>query len=720
MSMFDKDGVVRFIGSLQGNTKTEKVFTSMRTNLEEIYKLEQKEFDNEKKEYSKEKKEARRKERDAKRKKADRKGLLGQIFSTNKEKKESSNDLMGMLLAGGLLAGGAALTWNYREEILEYINETLKPLIQENITNAITELGKKLIDWSKDQARKAGDAFTEAARTSDAGRSYNDFQESVQDRFAGYGITKGGTVFTLMDLTAYNDQLRETARKTGVEPPGEVRDAINAVQKRLKSDRSMNDQTFRKTQELEAVERVGGPGSPQRAERLRRELKELKVNREQNRRLMADEWAKLRYTDEDLQRIQRKQGRRDDKGYIFRQTGGTVTPKEQPQPTLNKPSGKEIDERMFSTTGYEDGLTTSVAKLYKTAKKQHYQTGGLVILQGHGDVPSNSGIAPGTDGPGTDYEGKYRPTAEQHFVHQVNKRTAQLAQKENVPISYQQSTGKYLSASHPKSNWSIANGIRRKGGSAIEMHFDAYGMQNGRMIEGARGILKGGQGGLTNIEKSVERKFGTHPSSSKGWGTLMLELDSLKYARQRLNDYPRMLVDAVKNAGAKGPAPSVEPGTTSSGTDSNPTVKPGGTNSGASPNTPTTGPAPNKPMTGGFGGFGNAILNAIPGVKAFASGFKSGFSKSMSAPPTPPKKYQTGGVVGMKPDKIKQRISEAHSNYLQGAGNRVARPVVVVKRAPAVIPPTANSGPSVSGGGGGLNMVEAANALHRIQSGAKF
>ena len=191
-------------------------------------------------------------------------------------------------------------------------------------------------------------------------------------------------------------------------------------------------------------------------------------------------------------------------------------------------------------------LTTSdfVKKKKPLAK---YQSGGLVLFQGHGDVPAGHS-APGTDGPGTKMQGKYKPTAEQYWVDQVATKAEKLAASEGVSLTYQRPTGKYASASHPKSNWSLANSLRRQGQAAVELHFDAWGYQGDKYIEGKRGMLTSGSK-LLPAEQALQTSFGTHPMSGKGWGTMMLELDALKYATSRTDQYARMLVDAAKGTG---------------------------------------------------------------------------------------------------------------------------------------------------------------------------
>ncbi|WNL51127.1 endolysin [Synechococcus phage S-CREM2] len=212
------------------------------------------------------------------------------------------------------------------------------------------------------------------------------------------------------------------------------------------------------------------------------------------------------------------------------------------------------DPRVQSTTDF-------IKKETKQTVTQMLKSGGLVIFQGHGDVPSGSGIAPGTDGPGTPIQGKYKPTAEQHFVHQVATQAEQLAKKQNVNLTYQRSLGRYKDASNPNSNWSQIKKHRAEGKSAVEIHFDAWGYdRNKNYLEGKRGMLSGGQGSLLPEEKALQQKFGTHPSSgSRSWGSLMLELDPLKFATSRVGTYAQMLVDSAKGDGSA-PGPSVAGG----------------------------------------------------------------------------------------------------------------------------------------------------------------
>jgi len=234
-------------------------------------------------------------------------------------------------------------------------------------------------------------------------------------------------------------------------------------------------------------------------------------------------------------------------------------------------------------------------------KKNHTvikrQQGGLVLFAGHNDVP-NGHAQPGTDAPGTDLQGKYKPTAEQHFADEVGRETAALAKKEGVPISYQPSTGRYASGSHPDANWTKMKNIRGSGGSAIELHFDAYGYEGGKLIQGTRGMIINGYS-LTENEKKIQKTFGTHPSGDS-FGALILELDTINKAPGNSKSYARMIVDSME--GVTGPAPQVDATGRSGGQSSAGTA---GKLSSASP--PPKQKNIIEMITGGFGMAGQAI-----------------------------------------------------------------------------------------------------------------
>ena len=231
---------------------------------------------------------------------------------------------------------------------------------------------------------------------------------------------------------------------------------------------------------------------------------------------------------------------------VQKQSGGLINRSKDKQDPRYKLG--EMEMRGFKSEAQDE-------KNHEVIKRQQ---GGLVLFAGHNDVP-NGHEQPGTDAPGTDLQGKYKPTAEQHFADEVARETQALARKEKVPISYQPSTGRYDSGNHPDSNWSKMNRIRSSGGSAIELHFDAYGYDKGRLVQGTRGMIINGYN-LSENEKKVQKAFGTHPTGDT-FDALILELDTINKAPGNSKSYARMIVDAME--GVTGPAPEIESSTTS-------------------------------------------------------------------------------------------------------------------------------------------------------------
>ena len=275
------------------------------------------------------------------------------------------------------------------------------------------------------------------------------------------------------------------------------------------------------------------------------------------------------------------------------------------------------------------------------------QSGGLVLFAGHTDVPAGH-PQPGTDAPGTDLQGKYRPTAEQHFANAVGRAADSLAQKENVPLSFRPAKGQYASTSDPNSNWAQIKQIRRGGGSAIDLHYDAYGYEGGRLIQGARGVISNGFT-LTDVEKSVRNKFGKHPTSGT-FGVPIVELDTINKAPGNTNTYARMLVDSVKNVDSSSSYQDLKGGSTN-------------TNTGSTDQNQQLQKTEQRTLMGTVASFTNPvdmISNLGKAVKNFGGAFgefvgsalemtASTFNESQGDQ----QKLQTGGVVG-KPIKMKK------------------------------------------------------------------
>lgn len=294
-------------------------------------------------------------------------------------------------------------------------------------------------------------------------------------------------------------------------------------------------------------------------------------------------------------------------------------------PVPTEPSDIKDSQRYLATTDALKRANNSFQDIQKFLK------GGLVLFQGHGDVPA--GQAQGTDGPGTEIEGKYKPNAEQFHVDKV----ATLASMMTPKIQYARPAGKFASGTDQGANWQRANALRSKGDAAIELHFDAYGREGGNFIKGNRGMLTGGRS-LNKIEEAIRGAFGTHPASgSQSWGTLMLELDHVGKAPGNSQKYAEMLVKAV---GGKGGNVQTAPGDEDAGGLGEVAQAPGAT----TPAPPTADrPTEAGTQTGPFGGmfssiagtwWGDALMAALgPLDSALQAG--GGFSIAQLLNPSP-------------------------------------------------------------------------------------
>ena len=216
------------------------------------------------------------------------------------------------------------------------------------------------------------------------------------------------------------------------------------------------------------------------------------------------------------------------------QSGGKIDPKivgqEYGIPNFNKSNVGE-NLRYLST-----GDAMQVAKL---------QTGGLVLFQGHGDVPAGHS-QPGTDGPYSSIQGKYKPTAEQYFMDLIGKKAA--AQSDS--ITYAPPTGKYRSGFDAGANWARMRDLRNKGQSAIELHADGYDGRPGK-FKGRPGVLPGTATGPTDAvgeaEKNIRRIFGMYGGTRTA---NILELDNIMNVSQTPDKYVKMLIQAAEGTGA--------------------------------------------------------------------------------------------------------------------------------------------------------------------------
>ena len=180
-----------FIRTLPMDKDMVKTVEGTKKTLDEILAIEEREFKREKKEYAKEQKDTKRKAQDRKRKAADKKpGMLTQILGNKSEQKQAGNELGNLLLAGGLLAGGATLAWNYKDEITDYVQNTMLPMIKTAVGDAVTALGKELVAWGDQQMKNMARGIGQAIESSPVVSAGRDLQERTQLMFSGHGVPK--------------------------------------------------------------------------------------------------------------------------------------------------------------------------------------------------------------------------------------------------------------------------------------------------------------------------------------------------------------------------------------------------------------------------------------------------------------------------------------------------------------------------------------------------
>jgi len=769
--------------------KTVDVVTSADNNLQLILKENEDKKKRKKADKDDEKKRERWKKQLKKRQESDSKGgILGALLGNKGQRKRQSKELNVWTMAALGVAGAAGLAIMFKDEIGKGLN-VLKDIVGKAIGDFVTKLVQDIKNWASKKVNEAANAASEPLR-------------GLQEQTGGQAQTKGGTQFAYSDVVELRNKESHFMAQSG-QYSAERRALWEDVLEVMREKKDTNDKLWNKQEELRKAKETSA--SAEAIAKIEQEISKLEEKKAELQQKTTDHWAKLYISDNDLIAHQIKTGKRQEtpepaapaaqptQAPVARQTGGPIdvpgqgsgdkVPMTLPSGSfvLNKkasaeynanveqksaPSGKQIDVRTFSTTGYADGLTV---------KKQgggiiKRQDGGLVLYKGHGDVPPGSGIAPGTDGPGTDIQGKFKPTAEQYFVDKVATAAENLAKKEDVALKYQRPTGYYRSASEKGANWQMIKERRRQGGAAVELHFDAYGMQNGSMIEGARGMLTNGAGTLSPLEKGLVSKFGTHPSNgTRTWGALMLELDSVKYAQSRVNEYARMLVDTVKGKGGGYSAVGTQQGGTTSssgggqqrvaqkkknnnlmtglfgniqqsflsalgplGSALGEVIKffqqmitgsnPGGTGGSTEPKpTQTEAPTPgvSAPVSQAARDIAKKIMESTNVSKAQdLQGLKVNTGEDKAKPS--PMKYQKGGIVGI-PNQTMARFNDNTDKHLQHYAQKLQPHIVRVKRSTPAPPVVDREDPMGSGGSGDeVNMVELSRRMHRVSSGARY
>ena len=663
------NNILSFVSSLTSNRKGKGSLKSIGDTVTDLYTLSEKEFKEQKKRDKKEDRDRKKERREKKRREADKggKGLLSQIFGKKEERKKSGDLLTNLLLAGGALLGVGVITWNYREEIMEYFNETLKPWLQEKIDEGVDWLRGELEKWTesmKRQARGLIDDLIMEPLAEGLGRPIQqNVQEPLQEMVAGSGRTREGNVFTLLDLTTYRDNVVRTSGGM----PKELVEPFNETSRRLKIDKSLNDQLYRRREELEQVKKVGGPGSPSRIRELERIIAETKTNRKQNRTFMTEAWSKLGYADSDLIETQRKQGRYDDQGYIFRQTGGEVDPK------VTRPTKAQ---------------RVSVDGLFNGVEPERHQHGGAVG-KATKVLMKDEALSSLTKGP-NDY---IMPGG-----NSVVSRKPWSSVKPDTPIhAYTDSVGVHTIGWGSTYYDNIMNGkqkvklgdtiTKKKADDVLATNVSTLANTYSQKIPMWKKMSQTQQAGILTLGYNAPNApIGSYPKLTAAlkagdMAAAAANVDRGGPNAARIAEERKMILAGPRDlnqVSTPAPAPAAAPKASS-----------------------TPQQQPNA-----FQRFGNWITQPF---RKQTGGIVS------------PRRYQTGGVVGGKGSSITARFSQANQDYNAGGGNIVARPVVVVKRkASSPLPVDKAPAPASGGGSGGLNMVEASQALHRIQSGSKY
>ena len=531
-----------------------KVFDNVKSinnTLGAIYAVEKKEAVEEKKEREKEDRNRRLEARKKKREKAD-KGPLWKMFTDDKKK---TTKTISLLLLGILGVGAAVI---FRKQIGDYIKKKvveLKEDLQGKIDDGVADITKAVSDWARQKFTIDKDKSILEKASKYEGNTVEEKVASIQAERQSLdpvtGMIRDGEYNEMIRVLRTGESRRREGDNTNAAGGGNtgVAGIVSGDIRKFRQSVMGSDKTT-----LKVVDTL---------------MKDVEKRNEHN-----DKLAKLRETLEGETDPQERLKLIDlivEQANAMAKTQAAIKKVFESNKELKEAALNARDER-YETMGItpparfqSGGMVTGGAKSpqqasvkdarllttsdFVKAKKplQKLQSGGLVLFQGHGDVPAGHS-APGTDGPGTEMQGKYKPTAEQYWVNEVAQRAEKLAAQEGVDLKYQRPTGKYASASNPKSNWSMANKLRREGQAAVELHFDAWGYDNGKYVEGKRGMLTSGSA-LLPAEQNLSNIFGTHPMSGNGWGTMMLELDPLKYATSRTDQYARMLVDAAKGTG---------------------------------------------------------------------------------------------------------------------------------------------------------------------------
>jgi hypothetical protein len=138
----------------------------------------------------------------------------------------------------------------------------------------------------------------------------------------------------------------------------------------------------------------------------------------------------------------------------------------------------------------------------------------ILILAGHADSQGLAGA--GTPGEAVDQFGlnpMHPEISDELFWNlKLQESIVKLGKKKGLNISsYDPGIRNIDDANDPRTNWSVGEGFVKRGGYAIEIHFDAYGKYGV-----GSGLIPPFSGTPNKIDESIARKFGRFPVLFRG------------------------------------------------------------------------------------------------------------------------------------------------------------------------------------------------------------
>lgn len=682
------DNLVAFLGLYSTTVETTE---SIDKNSKELLKIEEKE----KKQTKKDRKErwqkikdARAKARKEKLKKFNPLNLVKKFWGNKKDNEKKGMSLMQKILLGLGIAGGAAgfVSWatgdsesakKFRESLKKW-TEWLKGEIQKAIDAGLKLLEKemqKYIDKLKEDLDKT---FVDPIED-----AINDgIRNPLQDLVGGGNYTTRkdgkGVKFNYTDVVNLRNKQADFLAQSGVSGPGaaEQLNKYAALMEQMKKAKTANDQLYTQKQELERLRKLRKqyettakhriPKMDENIARQEQRLAEYEAKDKKQDALVTALWRKLNISESDLQAIQR------------RQTGGPIVVPGQgdgDKVPMMLPAGSFVLNRNASSfLGFQKG-----GEIKKATSVLHKDEALSSLTAGVNDY-----IKPGGNS--------------------VRSKTPWSEVKPSTPIhAYTDSVGVSTIGWGSTFYDSILNGKKK--------------VKIGDKITKAKAdeIL---ENNIANLAKTYKQKM-------KHW-TKMTEdqkagLLSLGYNAPYgpIGAYPKLtraiqsgdMNAAASNIDRGGPSQhriDVERKLISSGPSDLTKVKaPKDKTTKLQQQSPTTKTKVKRPEDGGSNIF-----------QQVGDWFKDRFGGKPETPKSndkPPVKKQVGGAV----NTTQTRFMDAQTAFAESVGERMSPHVVVVKRRPQMPMTTGDDGENTMSAGG-VNIVELADKLHRIHSGANF